>query len=94
MRTFVDHNGAEWKVYAVGTNAGTHRWTYLPEEYVNGWLCFDSTVGKRRLTPIPPRWRDMSDTELENLKATAQPVNRNRPLEFDGETDVDGTTAR
>lgn len=92
MRTFVDKNGAEWKVYAVGTGAGAQRWTYLPEEYLNGWLCFDSNVGKRRLTPVPPRWRDMSDSELEALKATAQPVSRTRPLEFDGE--AEGPSAR
>jgi len=92
MRTFVDKNGAEWRVYAVGTSAGTHRWTYLPEEYINGWLCFDSTVGKRRLTPVPPRWREMSDGELETLKSTAQPVSRTRPFEL-GE-DANGPSAR
>ena len=32
----------------------------------------------RRLTPVPPRWREFSDAELQQMLAAALPVNRPR----------------
>jgi hypothetical protein len=84
MRTFADSNGIEWTVYEVrkqGDTAG--RWSYLPEQFGGGWLCFESDVSKRRLTPIPNRWRDFSDRELQGLVTQAQTVNRPRSLADD-----------
>ncbi|HEY5061374.1 MAG TPA: hypothetical protein VII52_07540 [Gemmatimonadaceae bacterium] len=31
------------------------------------WLCFESPAERRRVTPVPPRWRHMPDDELEDL---------------------------
>jgi hypothetical protein len=84
MRTFADSNGIEWTVYEVRKQGGTDgRWSYLPEQFGGGWLCFESDVSKRRLTPIPHRWRDFSDRELQGLLTQAQAVNRPRPLADD-----------
>ena len=57
------------------------RWSYLPEEFGDGWLCFESAVSKRRLTPVPAGWRTMSDRELASLLGQALTVNRPRSIE-------------
>jgi hypothetical protein len=82
MRSITDSTGLEWTVFEVKKQAdasGEARWSYLPEQYGNGWLCFESDISKRRLTPVPPRWREFSDRELVSLLDRAQPVNRARP---------------
>lgn len=77
MRTFAESTGIEWTVYAVKKQGGsTDRWSYLPEEFGDGWLCFESGARKRRLTPIPARWREFSDRALGGLLQQAQSVNR------------------
>jgi hypothetical protein len=81
MRTFADPTGIEWTVYEVRKKGGAaDRWSYLPEQFGGGWLCFESDVSKRRLTPIPHRWRDFSDRELQGLLTKAQTVNRPRSV--------------
>ncbi len=80
MRTFSDSTGTEWTVYEVKKRGGTtERWSYLPDEFGDGWLCFESDLTKRRLTPIPERWRGYSDVELANLLERASAVTRSRP---------------
>lgn len=79
MRTFTDSSGVAWTVFEVAKPAGTaDRPTYLPQEYGDGWLCFESETSKRRLTPIPARWRHFSDRELELSLRRARAVNRQR----------------
>jgi hypothetical protein len=64
-------------VFEVKRQGGsTERWSYLPEEYGDGWLCFECESSKRRLTPVPKAWRSMSDPELMQLLDQAQAVNR------------------
>jgi hypothetical protein len=83
MRKFKDGNGVEWTVFEVKRQTGaTERWSYLPEAFGGGWLCFESARSKRRLTPIPQRWREYQDEQLERMLRAAQPVNRPR---FSGE---------
>ena len=41
-----------------------------------GWLAFESSAEKRRLVPIPERWDERSDAELEELCRTARSVPR------------------
>ena len=80
MRILTDSTGVQWTVFEVKRQSGTRdRWTYLPEEYGDGWLCVESSISKRRLTPIPPRWREFDDDELERMLRQAQAVNRPRP---------------
>ena len=80
MRILTDTTGTEWTVFEVKRAANSQeQWSYLPEEFGDGWLCFESNVSKRRLTPIPPEWRDCSDEELRRLLKSAMPVHRPRP---------------
>jgi hypothetical protein len=79
MRLFTDSTGVEWTVFEVKRQGSEKtQWTYLPEQFGSGWLCFESDVNKRRLSPIPPDWRDSSDRELQRLLQRAQPVARPR----------------
>jgi len=77
MRSIVDAAGNHWTVFEV-KKAGRsgERWSYLPAEFGQGWLCFESNVCKRRLTPIPANWRGATDTELVRMLGQAQTVNR------------------
>lgn len=77
MRTITDSTGTQWTVFEVKRQGGTaDRWSYLPEEYGDGWLCFESHVCKRRLTPVPDDWRGFTDPQLIQLLHQAQIVNR------------------
>ncbi len=76
MRTITDAAGTKWTVFEVKNQSSGTRWSYLPVEFGNGWLCFESDVSKRRLTPIPARWREADDDELVLLLGRAQTVNR------------------
>jgi len=79
MRTIADASGVVWTIFEVKKQGGPkEQWTYLPEQFGNGWLCFESDVSKRRLTPVPARWMDYSDAELAGLVEKAEPVVRQR----------------
>ena len=79
MRTIADSTGVVWTIFEVKKQGGpTEQWTYLPEQFGNGWLCFESGASKRRLTPVPSRWLEYSDSELVGLLNKAQPVVRPR----------------
>ena len=79
MRTIADAQGIVWTIFEVKKQGGSgEEWTYLPEQFGNGWLCFESDVTKRRLTPVPPRWTEYSDHELAALIEKAEPVARRR----------------
>ena len=77
MRTFNDSNGTEWTVFEVRRAVSTKGdWSYLPSGYSSGWLCFESTTAKRRLTRYPERWREFGDAELVKLLNQALPAPR------------------
>jgi hypothetical protein len=40
----------------------------------SGWLCFENSALKRRLTPIPQGWDDAPEDQLEELMRRAYPV--------------------
>lgn len=46
--------------------------------FEHGWLAFESSLENRRLAPIPERWPDFTETELQQLCASAIP-GRRRP---------------
>jgi len=72
MRTIADSTGVVWTVFEVKRKGGTGEWTYLPQQFGNGWLCFESNVSKRRLTPVPTRWTEFTRRYAEELdKKTA-----------------------
>ena len=77
MRVLLDSTGVRWMIFEVkGPSGSDERASYLPEEYREGWLCFESSTSKRRLAPIPPRWREFGDEELERMLMRARPVIR------------------
>jgi hypothetical protein len=78
MRTIADSAGRVWTIFEVKKQGGPEQWTYLPEQFGNGWLCFESDMSKRRLTPVPSRWTEYSDEELADLLDRAEPVVRTR----------------
>lgn len=50
----------------------------LPPELVSGWLIFEGPGERRRLTPIPPHWDALPESELERLLTRAHPAGRIR----------------
>lgn len=46
----------------------------IGEEWVNGWLAFETTDEKRRLANFPENWDHYDDRELAALCARAYPV--------------------
>lgn len=49
-------------------------WIGVRHEFVEGWLCFQNGIEKRRLAPIPANWDRLSDDELLHLMQSAQPA--------------------
>ena len=50
------------------------RWTPLTSGLRDGWLCFDASGDRRRLTPIPTDWEECPPTALEGYCRSAMPV--------------------
>jgi hypothetical protein len=66
VRDFVDAEGVSWKVWPVvpeELQPKTAAEDYLGE-YEAGWLCFESTVERRRLPEYPKNWEQLSESEL------------------------------
>ena len=58
---FVDSNAVKWRVWnTVPSSRGS-----LSGEFEQGWLTFESDVGRRRLAPIPPNWEAAAPDRLE-----------------------------
>ena len=78
MRTFRDGAGVEWTVFEVRRTNEETNWAYLPRGYRSGWLCFESSLGKRRLSPVPDGWRLQDEEGLERMMRRAAPVGRSQ----------------
>lgn len=77
MKIFRDSTDTDWTVFEVRRQAtGKADSAYLPSGFNDGWLCFESATAKRRLVHYPERWREFSDTQLEQLLAQATPAPR------------------
>jgi hypothetical protein len=76
MRTFRDAAGIEWTVFEVRRTNEESNWAYLPRGFRSGWLCFESSVGKRRLSPVPDGWRSLDEEGLDRLAKRAASVGR------------------
>jgi hypothetical protein len=46
----------------------------LAGKFSQGWLAFETEGEKWRLSPFPKHWLNMSDPELDELRATATKV--------------------
>jgi hypothetical protein len=78
LRGFTDSTGVEWRVWEVFPNKGADksnaelsRSSLKDTAFANGWLCFESSDEKRRLTPIPPGWEFRDPAILEELRNRA-----------------------
>jgi hypothetical protein len=79
-RVFVDARGVKWDVFAVHPEDWPMMHAQLRGTFSQGWLSFDSGAEKRRLSPIPDGWREMSEAQLAELSERAErAVTRRRP---------------
>jgi hypothetical protein len=85
MRTFRDSSDIEWTVFEVRRAGEESNWAYLPRGFRSGWLCFESTAGKRRLSPVPDGWKLLEPADLTVMLQRATPVGR--PGRSDGPHD-------
>lgn len=71
----VDDRGVEWEVYdeATWSLQLALEWDFLPQTE-NPGLIFASRVGRRRLLPCPPDWRQFSDAALLDLLNRAKAI--------------------
>ena len=74
-RVFHDASANAWEVWEVRPTMADRRLRVrLADELRNGWLAFQCTADRRRLTPVPTNWESMRDDELLMLLEQSQPV--------------------
>lgn len=77
-RIFTAPDGTVWQAWSVvpGDHADwpAQARSQLPPSMAEGWLCFESSAGKRRLHPIPPGWEARSDADLWGFCTLADAV--------------------
>jgi len=77
LRTFKAGDGTIWNVWNVVPTLGRNeRRLSLGVGMIEGWLCFDSGVSKRRIVPVPQGWEEWSEGELEAALSSAHEVRR------------------
>ena len=74
QREIIDALGRAWLVWDVNPSVA------VKEELRNGWLTFETTRDKRRLTPMPEGWETCSDAELLEMLDKATAVKPSRRL--------------
>lgn len=77
-RHFIDDDGTEWMVRAVLPAERDARQARLLGSFQHGWLAFECTWGKRRLSPIPEHWESLDDSGLRDLWIQAEPASTRR----------------
>ena len=73
-RRFTDSAGTEWEVYLlVSTPKIIAAQPALSNQFqsARAWLAFDSETERRRLSPAPLGWEDLTAPELEGLLTLA-----------------------
>jgi hypothetical protein len=80
LRGFTDSTGVEWRVWEVLPTAGgpsavqAFGKSLKETPFANGWLCFESSLEKRRLAPVPSGWEGHDPSVLQQLCQQALPV--------------------
>lgn len=73
LRSFMDRDGAEWRVWSVTPDP--HAASTLDAGYRAGWLCFERMIGGERrrlsLTEVPAAWDALPTERLELLRRVA-----------------------
>jgi hypothetical protein len=75
-RLFDDGHGVTWDVWAVYPEGRPSQLSALPGTFQSGWLVFESSAEKRRLSPIPSGWLTLPPNELEHLCEQASSASR------------------
>lgn len=70
-RILRDGKGVRWDVFAIHPTADVADRAQLQGPLAEGWLCFDATSEKRRLSPVPDDWFRMSNEQLMALAERA-----------------------
>ncbi|HEX5724909.1 MAG TPA: hypothetical protein VFX98_05555 [Longimicrobiaceae bacterium] len=80
MRIFTTPDGVEWRAWSVvpgmHTRTGAAAGRHLPEDMMEGWLCFECDREKRRFYPLPADWEERPEGDLLRLLKAAVPVER------------------
>ena len=50
----------------------------MPRQILGGWLAFQSKHERRRVTPVPDDWEDLSDRELQAILSHSRLSSRPR----------------
>jgi hypothetical protein len=69
-REFTDRQGRTWRAW----DTHPQNRNIVTALYAEGWLCFESQTGKRRLSPIPERWDELPQERLCMLLRAADEV--------------------
>jgi hypothetical protein len=72
-RVLTDARGDIWDVWEVQPSSEASVWK-------EGWLAFQSRTDKRRITPVPAGWAQMTDEELRALLDRAESQGRPKRL--------------
>ena len=75
LREFKDANDVEWRAWDVQPTSAFSR-----ENFADGWLTFESTVGRRRLRTYPADWHSLPDEALRELCGKASVVGPRKRL--------------
>lgn len=70
LRDFEDADGVTWRVWATNPDITSG----LTLEMQRGWLTFDNGQERRRLSPIPADWIELSAERLALLLRLAAPL--------------------
>ena len=73
VREFTDSAGTAWRVWDTVPRMGM----LLPPGYADGWLTFESAIGRYRLAPVIAGWEQFTTAKLEALCRTARTSGRN-----------------
>ena len=76
-REFTDSAGTAWRAWDTLPLAASALRKVQPA-LAAGWLTFESSLGKRRLAPIPLGWERASVEQLESWCRAASAVPRSR----------------
>ena len=68
-KEFDDAAGIKWRVWETFPTVGK----IYSSGFEKGWLTFESTLGRRRLAPIPARWETFDEDKLRLLLKAADP---------------------
>jgi len=78
---FVASDGVTWRVW----NTVPSTRTSVSGEFENGWLTFESALGRRRLAPVPANWESAPPERLELMcRAATDVARRSKPTRAEG----------